>query len=56
MKLDGALGHIRALRGRPGWPVLLALLVVTVLDDLRAIGLTVYEAFRPLQDFPVIGT
>jgi hypothetical protein len=54
MKLDGAMRRVGAWRSRPGWPVLLALLAVTVLDDIRANVLTVYEAFRPLEDFPPI--
>ena len=55
MKLDGAIGRIEAWRRRPGWSVLLALLVIAVLDDLRSNVLTVYDAYHVVQDdFPGI--
>jgi hypothetical protein len=55
MKLEGALGRIAALRQRPGWPVLLALFVLTVLDDVRSNVLTIYEAYHVVpEDFPGI--
>lgn len=55
MKLEGALGRIGALRSRPGWSVLLALLVITALDDMRANVITIYEGIRVGEEFgPVV--
>jgi hypothetical protein len=55
MKLAGVMGRIGAWRSRPGWSVLLALLVITVLDDIRSEVLTVYDAYHVVQeDFPAI--
>jgi hypothetical protein len=55
MKLDGALRRIGAWRSRPGLSVLLALLVVTALDDIRANVLTVYEGMRVAEEFgPIV--
>ncbi len=55
MKLAGVMGRIGAWRSRPGRSVLLALLVITVLDDIRSNVLTVYDAYHVVQeDFPAI--
>ncbi|HLH22075.1 MAG TPA: hypothetical protein VK066_06110 [Chloroflexota bacterium] len=55
MKLDGAMGRIEAWCSRPGSSVLLALLAITVLDDIRSEVLTVYDAYHVVpEDFPGI--
>jgi len=45
MKLGGAASRVWAWRKRSGWPVLLALLVVTLLDDARSEVLTIYQVY-----------
>jgi len=55
MKLDGVMGRIGAWRSRPGLSVLLALLVITALDDLRANVLTIYEGIHVAEEFgPIV--
>ena len=55
MTLDGALRRIGAWRSRPGLSVLLALLVLTALDDIRANVLTIYEGIHVAEEFgPIV--
>jgi hypothetical protein len=50
MKPGGAIRRVWAWRKRSGWPVLLALLAITVLDDARDEFLTIYYAYDFLPD------
>src|SRR5262245_1970457 len=55
MKLNGALRRIGTWRSRPGLSVLLALLVITALDDSRANVLTIYAGIRIAEEFgPIV--
>jgi len=55
MKLDGALRRIGTWRSRPGLSVLLALLVITALDDIRSNVLTIYAGIRVAEEFgPIV--
>src|SRR5438067_5873083 len=46
MKPGEAIRRVWAWRYRPGWPVLLALVALTALDDTRYEVLTVYQAYE----------
>src|SRR3954447_13084084 len=55
MKLVRALRRIGEWRSRPGLSLLLALVVVTALDDIRANVLTIYEGIRIAEEFgPIV--
>jgi hypothetical protein len=55
MKPGGAIRRVWAWRNRSGWPVLLALLAITVLDDARAEVLTIYYEYDFLpKDAPEV--
>jgi hypothetical protein len=50
VKLDGVLSRVWAWRKRSGWPVLLALLAVTLLDDARSEVLTIYGEYHVVPE------
>jgi hypothetical protein len=55
MKFAAALRRIGDWRSRPGLSLLLALVVITALDDIRANVLTIYEGVKIAEEFgPIV--